>query len=176
MNKRTTFLPSLREVSNRIGVSYQKIYNLQHRPEFQKTPRGYNLKKIETYFQEQERIKEEEEREKNLLGAEEELLEKQIKLETARHKCRLLELQIAQKEGNLIDVNFILETRTKEISRMKKHFKEMLNQMPIELQNQNENFIREKLSSRINAILEDLAEFIIDNWEEEEIELELENE
>ena len=163
-----TYYPTLREIADNLGVPYNSLYKLKHRPEFQKSERGYNLKKIANCLEELERIREEEEKEKSLLGAEEELLEKQIKLETARHKCRLLELQIAQKEGNLVDVNYIIETRTKEITRLKKHFTEMLNHFPNELKNSNEMTIKNKLSNKINEILADLAEFIIDNWEEEE--------
>lgn len=99
------YYKSLSEIASVLQISYSSLYKHRHRPEFSKTARGYNLNKISDYLNEQERIREEEEKAQSLLGAEDELLEKQLKIETARHKCRLLELQILQKEGNLIDVN-----------------------------------------------------------------------
>lgn len=104
MNEKT-YYKTLSEVATALQMPYSTLYKHRHRPEFNKTARGYNLNKITEYLNEQERIREEEEKAQNLLGAEDELLEKQIKLETARLKCRLLELQIANKEGNLVDVN-----------------------------------------------------------------------
>lgn len=142
MSKETTFVKTLTEVAAMLEIPYSTLYRNKHRPEFTKTARGYNIKKILNYFDEQESIREEEEKTKSLLGAEEELLEKQIKLETARHKCRLLELQILQKENNLIDVNTVIETRTKEISRLKKGLIEMTKQLPIECKECDEDTIR----------------------------------
>lgn len=104
MNEKT-YYKTLSEVATALQMPYSSLYKHRHRPEFNKSARGYNLNKITEYLNEQERIREEEEKAQNLLGAEDELLEKQIKLETARLKCRLLELQIANKEGNLVDVN-----------------------------------------------------------------------
>lgn len=168
MSKETTFVKTLTEVAAMLEIPYSTLYRNKHRPEFTKTARGYNIKKILNYFDEQESIREEEEKTKSLLGAEEELLEKQIKLETARHKCRLLELAIAQKEGNLVEVNTVLESRTKEIMRLKKSLTEMVKRLPIECKNAPEYEIREKLNTAVNAILSDLSEFISDDWTDTE--------
>lgn len=168
MSKETTFVKTLTEVATLLEIPYSTLYRNKHRPEFTKTARGYNIKKILNYFDEQESIKEEEEKTKSLLGAEEELLEKQIKLETARHKCRLLELQIAQKEGNLVEVNTVLESRTKEIMRLKKSLTEMVKRLPVECKFAPEYEIREKLNTAVNAILSDLSEFISDDWTDTE--------
>lgn len=133
MSKEKTYYKTLTDVANALQVPYTALYKHKHRPEFTKTTRGYNLKKITEFLNEQERIQEEEEKTKNLLGAEEELLEKQLKIETARHKCRLLELQILQKEGNLVDVNTVLETRTKELTRLRRSLTDMVRKLPQEL-------------------------------------------
>jgi hypothetical protein len=173
MSKEHTYLKTLTDVANALQVPYTALYKHKHRPEFTKSARGYNLKKITEFLNEQERIQEEEEKTKNLLGAEEELLEKQLKIETARHKCRLLELQILQKESNLVEVNTVLETRTKEIMRLKNSLTEMVKKLPIELCNQDEATIRTKISEAVNNVLSDLSEFISDDWttndEEEEL-------
>lgn len=166
--KEQTYYKTLSEVANVLQIPYTALYKHRHRPEFTKSARGYNLKKITQYLEEQEQIKEDEEKAKSLLGAEDELLEKQLKIETARHKCRLLELQIAQKEGNLVDVNVVLETRTKEISRLRKGLTEMVRKLPIELKEQDEVTIRTKLSEVVNTILSDLSELIQDDWTIEE--------
>lgn len=172
MNEKT-YYKTLSEVATALQMPYSTLYKHRHRPEFNKTARGYNLNKITEYLNEQERIREEEEKAQNLLGAEDELLEKQIKLETARLKCRLLELQIANKEGNLVDVNQVLETRSKEITRLRRGLTEMVKKLPNELINNDEETIRIKLSDSVNGILADLSEFITDDWssdEENEIE------
>lgn len=158
------YVKSLSELANHLQIPYTQLYKHRHRPEFIKSERGYNVEKIVNYLEEQEQIREQEEREQNLLGAEEELLEKQIKLEHARLKCRLLELQIKTKEGNLVDVNYVLETRTKEITRLKRSLTEMIRTLPIELKLTDEATIRTKLSEAVNAILADLTEFITDDW------------
>ena len=101
----TKYKKTLTEVATVLQIPYAALYKHRHRPEFIKTERGYNVDKILNYLEEQERIKEQEEKEQSLLGAEEELLEKQVKLEHAKLKCRLLELQIKTKEGNLVEVN-----------------------------------------------------------------------
>lgn len=164
MSKELTYLKTLADVANALQLPYSRLYKLKHRPEFQKTARGYNVKKINAFLTEQEQIREEEEKEQSLLGAEEELLEKQIKLETARHKCRLLELQIAQKEGNLVDVNAVLETRSKELSRLRRGLQELVLRIPVETANKGEEEIRACLSAAVNVILSDLSEFIADDW------------
>ena len=172
MSKGQTYLKTLTEVANTLQVPYTALYKHKHRPEFTKTARGYNVKKITEYLDEQERIQEEEEKTKSLLGAEEELLEKQIKLETARHKCRLLELQIMTKEGNLVEVNTVLETRSKELMLLRKNLTELVKKLPVELCNKDEASIRTKLSEAVNNVLSDLSEFISDDWttnEEEEL-------
>ena len=170
--KEHTYLKTLTDVATKLQVPYTTLYKHKHRPEFQKSARGYNLNKITEFLNEEERIQEEEEKTKNLIGAEEELLEKQLKIETARHKCRLLELQILQKESNLVEVNKVIETRTKEILRLKKTLTNMVKKLPIELCNQDEATIRTKINEEVNAILADLSEFISDDWtsnDEEEL-------
>lgn len=176
MSKEPTYMKSLADVAITLQVAYSQLYKYKHRPEFAKSARGYNVKKIAQFLDEQEAIKEAEEKQQSLLGAEEELLEKQLKIETARHKCRLLELQILTKEGNLVDVNQVLETRTKELSRLKKNLTEMVRKLPIELKETDELTIRTRLSEAVNAILADLSEFIQSDWvaDDDEIEEELE--
>lgn len=164
MSKETTYCKTLTEVANKLQIPYTALYKHKHRPELTKTARGYNLKKITEYLDEQENIREEEEKAQSLLGAEDELLEKSIKLEHAKLKCRLLELQILQKENNLIDVNTVIETRTKEISRLKKGLIEMTKQLPIECKNADEDTIRLKVTEAVNKIIADLAELIADDW------------
>lgn len=162
------YYKSLSEIASALQISYSSLYKHRHRPEFSKTARGYNLNKISDYLNEQERIREEEEKAQSLLGAEDELLEKQLKIETARHKCRLLELQILQKEGNLIDVNQVLETRTKEITRLRRGLTDLVRKLPSELKDLDENSIRNKISDAVNAILSDLSEFIMDDWQSDD--------
>lgn len=179
MSKEQTYYKSLSEVANVLQIPYTQLYKWRHRAELNKGSRGYNIKKIAEFLEHQESIRLEEEKAKTLLGAEEELLEKQIKLETAKHKCRLLELQIAQKEGNLIDVNTVIETRTKEMSRLKKSLTEMVKRIPQECKFCPDYEIQEKLNIAINEILADLAEFITDNWSDntsEEVEIITEDE
>lgn len=171
MSKEQTYYKTLTDVANALQVPYTALYKHKHRPEFTKTTRGYNLKKITEFLNEQERIQEQEEKTKNLLGAEEELLEKQLKIETARHKCRLLELQILQKEGNLVDVNTVLETRTKELTRLRRSLTDMVRKLPQELVQTDQNTIRTKISEAVNAILSDLSEFISDDWTNNDDEL-----
>lgn len=167
MSKEQTYYKKLTEVANVLQIPYTALYKHRHRPEFQKSARGYNLNKITEYLQEQENIREEEERTQCLLGAEEELLEKQVKLEHAKLKCRLLELQILTKQGNLVDVNTVLETRTKELTRLRRSLVDMVKTLPKELLEQDENTIRTRISDAVNAILADLSEFITDDWTED---------
>lgn len=164
MSKEPTYCKTLTEVANVLQIPYTALYKHKHRPEFTKSARGYNLKKITQYLDEQEQIREEEEKTQSLLGAEDELLEKSIKLEHAKLKCRLLELQILHKEGNLVEVDTVLETRTKELTRLRRSLTEMVRKLPTELQNQDEDVIRTKISEAVNDILADLAEFIADDW------------
>ena len=164
MSKEPTYCKTLTVVANMLQIPYTALYKHKHRPEFTKSARGYNLKKITQYLDEQEQIREEEEKTQSLLGTEEELLEKSIKLEHARLKCRLLELQILQKEGNLVEVNTVLETRTKEITRLRRSLTDMVRKLPTELIDQDEQTIRTKVSNAVNEILADLSEFIADDW------------
>lgn len=80
----------------------------------------------------------------------------------------MLELQILAKEGNLIDVNKVLETRTKEITRLRRSLTDLVKKLPLQLQQQDENTIRTALNEAVNGILADLAEFIADDWTSEE--------
>lgn len=164
MSKEPTYCKTLTDVANMLQIPYTALYKHKHRPQFTKSARGYNLKKITQYLDEQEQIREEEEKTQSLLGTEEELLEKSIKLEHARLKCRLLELQILQKEGNLVEVNTVLETRTKEITRLRRSLTDMVRKLPTELIDQDEQTIRTKVSNAVNEILADLSEFIADDW------------
>ena len=176
MEKEKKYYKSLSDISGVLGIPYTALYRHRHRPEFNKTQRGYNLNRIRQFLDEQQAIKQEEEKTKSLLGAEEELLEKQLKIETARHKCRLLELQILQKEGNLVEVNKVIQTRTKQISRLRRGLLQMVRRLPNELKNNNQDSIRIKLSQAVNGVLSDLSQFIQDNWEQnnEQIEQEIE--
>lgn len=160
----TKYAKTFTDLATILQVPYATLYKHRHRPEFNKSERGYNIEKIVKYLEELEQIREQEEKEQNLIGTEEELLEKQIKLEHAKLKCRLLELQIKTKEGNLVDVNQVLETRTKEITRLKRSLTELIRTLPVELKMTDEVTIRIKLSEAINNILADLSEFITDNW------------
>ena len=164
MSKEPTYCKTLTEVANKLQIPYTALYKHKHRPELTKSARGYNLKKITQYLDEQEQIREEEEKTQSLLGAEDELLEKSIKLEHAKLKCRLLELQILQKEGNLVEVDTVLETRTKELTRLRRSLTEMVRKLPTELSNQDEATIRTRISESVNEILADLAEYIADDW------------
>ena len=176
MGKEKVYYKSLSQVSGALGIPYTALYRHRHRPELNKTQRGYNLNRIRQFLDEQQAIKQEEEKTKSLLGAEDELLEKQLKIETARHKCRLLELQILQKQGNLVDVNKVIQTRTKEISRLRRNLIQMVRKLPNELKNNDQDSIRIKLSQAVNGVLSDLSQFIQDNWDEnnEQIEQEIE--
>lgn len=161
-----TYVKTLADAAKILQVPYTQLYKHKHRPEFTKGARGYNVKKIGDYLTEMETLREEEEKAQSLIGAEEELIEKQIKLETARHKCRLLELQIKQKEGNLVDVNQVIESRAKELTRLRSTLTEMVMRLPMEVQGMDEDGIRCRLSESVNAILADLSEFIQDDWED----------
>jgi hypothetical protein len=168
MSKKTKYVRTLSDVANELGIEYQKIYRYRHVAELKKTDNGYNVEKIRKYIEEkeEEQAREREEREAELESCTEDLIEKQIKLETAKHKCRLLELQILQKEGNLVDVNQVLETRSKELSRLRRGLQELLIRIPAEVVNKTEEEIRASLSVAVNDILSGLSEFIADDWTE----------
>ena len=168
MSKKTKYVRTLSDVANELGIEYQKIYRYRHVAELKKTDKGYNVEKIRKYIEEkeEEQAREREEKEAELESCAEDLIEKQIKLETAKHKCRLLELQILQKEGNLVDVNQVLETRSKELSRLRRSLQELLIRIPAEVVNKTEEEIRASLSVAVNDILSGLSEFIADDWTE----------
>ena len=168
----TTYAKSLSDAASILNIPYSQLYRHKHRPEFQKSARGYNIKNILQFIEEQDRIKEEEAKQDELLQQEEEFIEKQIKLETARHKCRLLELQIKQKEGNLIEVDKVLETRTKEISLLRKNLSNLINKLPVEGAGMCEDALRTLATRFVNGILSDVAELIQDDWESDSIEQE----
>lgn len=172
----TTYAKSLSDAAGILNIPYSQLYRYKHRPEFQKSARGYNVKNILQYIEEQDRIKEEEAKQEALIEQEDELIEKQIKLETARHKCRLLELQIKQKEGNLIEVDKVLETRTKEISLLRKNLSNLIQKLPIEGAGMCEDELRTLATRFVNEILADVAELISDDWESNPDEEEEENE
>lgn len=167
MSKKTNYVRSLSDVANALGVEYQKLYRWRHVQELKKTDKGYNVEKIRKFLEEMEE-RERVEKEAELDSCAENLIEKQIKLETAKHKCRLLELQILQKEGNLVDVNQVLETRAKELSRLRRSLQELILRVPNEIAGKSEDEIRVALSASVNSILSDLSEFITDNWSESE--------
>lgn len=52
----------------------------------------------------------------------------------------------------------------------------MVRRLPNELKNNDQDYIRTKLSQAVNGVLSDLSQFIQDNWEEnnEQIEQEIE--
>jgi len=158
----------LSDVANELGVEYQKIYRYRHVSELKKTDDGYNVENIRKFLaeKEKEQEREREENEAELEMCTEDLIEKQIKLETAKHKCRLLELQILQKEGNLVDVNQVLETRSKELSKLRRSLQDLIIRIPTEIANMNEDEIRASLSVAVNDILSGLSEFIADDWTE----------
>lgn len=160
------YTKSLSEAAGVLGLPYNQVYRHKHQPEFQKTSRGYSVEKIADYFAELDRRKEEEAAAEVLINSEDELLEKQIKLETAKHKCKLLELEIKKKEGILIDVNLVLESRTKEYSLLRKNLTEMVQKLPIEIAEKDEETCRIRLNEAINNVLSQLSEFITDNWED----------
>lgn len=167
-----TYAKSLSDAASILNIPYSQLYRHKHRPEFQKSARGYNIKNILEFIEEQDRIKEEEAKQDELMQQEEEFIEKQIKLETARHKCRLLELQIKQKEGNLIEVDKVLETRTKEISLLRKNLSNLINKLPVEGAGLAEDELRTLSTRFVNEILADIAELIQDDWESDSIEQE----
>ena len=156
------------DVANELGVEYQKIYRYRHVAELKKTDDGYNVENIRKFLEDKEKEleREREEKEAELEMCTEDLIEKQIKLETAKHKCRLLELQILQKEGNLVDVNQVLETRSKELSKLRRSLQDLIIRIPTEIANMNEDEIRASLSVAVNDILSGLSEFIADDWTE----------
>lgn len=166
------YAKSLSQAAAVLQLPYNQVYRHQHRPEFQKTSRGYNIDKIAAYINEYDKQKEEEAKAEALLQSEDELIEKQIKLETARHKCRLLELQIKQKEGNLIDVHAVIDSRAKEINLLRTSFKELINKLPQDISNKTESECRMLLSDAFNGILSNLSELIQDDWESVEDEQE----
>ena len=160
------YTKSLSEAAGILGLPYNQVYRHKHQPEFQKTSRGYSVEKIADYFAELDKRKEEEAAAEVLINSEDELLEKQIKLETARHKCKLLELQIKQKEGNLVDVNVVLESRTKELNLLRNSLKDMVQKLPTQIANSSESDCRIALGNAVNGILSSLSEFVTDDWED----------
>lgn len=66
-----------------------------------------------------------------------------------------------------MDVNTVLETRTKELTRLRRSLVDMVKTLPKELLEQDENTIRTRISDAVNAILADLSEFITDDWTED---------
>lgn len=172
------FTKSLSEAAGILGLPYNQVYRHKHHPEFQKTSRGYSVEKIADYFAELDKRKEEEAAAEVLINSEDELLEKEIKLETARHKCKLLELQIKQKEGNLVDVNVVLETRTKELNLLRNLLKEMVQKLPSQIANSSESDCRITIGEAVNGILSTLSEFVTDDWEDtsEEQEIDIDEE
>lgn len=159
------FTQSLSELSSILQIPYHQLYKHKHAPELQKTHRGYDIQQARSYIENLDTIKREEAAAEALIQSEDELLEKQIKLETARHKCKLLELEIKKKEGNLIDVNFVIESRTKEMLLLKKLLSDLIKQAPKELTNKTEEEISEVLTNHINGILSSLSELIQDDWQ-----------
>ena len=179
MSKKNSYAKSLSDVANTLGIEYQKIYRFRHEEVLKKGDKGYNIENIRRFLEDKEKEleREREEKEAELEMCTEDLIEKQIKLETAKHKCRLLELQILQKEGNLVDVNQVLETRSKELSRLRRGLQELLTRIPAEIANRAEEEIRACLSVAINEILSDLSEFIADDWTEvDETDINIEDE
>lgn len=168
MSRKKKHVKSLSDVANELGVEYQKIYRYRHVAELKKTDDGYNVENIRKFLEDKEKEleREREEKEAELEMCTEDLIEKQIKLETAKHKCRLLELQILQKEGNLVDVNQVLETRSKELSKLRRSLQDLIIRIPTEVANMNEDEIRASLSVAVNDILSGLSEFIADDWTE----------
>jgi hypothetical protein len=53
-----TYCKTLTDVANMLNMPYTALYKHKHRPELTKTARGYNLKKIAQYLDEQEQIRE----------------------------------------------------------------------------------------------------------------------
>lgn len=160
----SNYVTSLSEVSNRLGIPYHQLYKHKHAPELQKSHRGYDIEAVEAYITNLDAIQREEAAAEALIQSEDELLEKQIKLETARHKCKLLELEIKKKEGNLIDVSHVIETRTKEITLLKKLLTDLIKQAPKQLENKRQDEISDALTHHINSILATISEFITDDW------------
>ena len=152
------------EATGVLGLPYNQVYRHKHQPEFQKITRCYAIEKIADYFSELDRRKEA--AAVILINSEDELLEKQIKLETARHKCKLLELQIKQKKENLIDVNVVLESRSKELNLLRNSLKDIIQKLPIQIANKSESECRIALGDAINGILSNLSEFIQVDWED----------
>lgn len=160
------YAKSLSEAATTLQLPYNQIYRHKHAPEFQKTSKGYNVDRIGQYIAEYDARREEEAKAESLIQSEDELIEKQIKLETAKHKCKLLELEIKKKEGILVDVNLVLETRTKEYSLLRKNLTEMVQKLPIEIAEKDEETCRIRLNEAINNVLSELSEFITDDWED----------
>ena len=158
------FTQSLSELSSILQIPYHQLYKHKHAPELQKTHRGYDIQQARNYIENLDTIKREEAAAEALMQSEDELLEKQIKLETARHKCKLLELEIKKKEGNLIDVSHVIETRTKEITLLKKLLTDLIKQAPKTLEHKTQDEISDTLTQHINSILATISEFITDDW------------
>ena len=166
------YTKSLSEAASILQLPYNQVYRHKHQPAFQKTSRGYNVDKIAQYINEYDQKREEEAKAEALIQSEDELIEKQIKLETARHKCRLLELQIKQKEGNLVDVHAVIDSRAKEINLLRTSFKELINKLPQDISNKTESECRMLLSDAFKGILSNLSELRQDDWESVEEEQE----
>lgn len=160
------FAKSLSEAATVLQLPYNQIYRHKHAPEFQKTSKGYDIDRIGQYIADYDIKREEEAKAETLIQSEDELIEKQIKLETAKHKCKLLELEIKKKEGILVDVNLVLESRTKEYSLLRKNLTEMVQKLPIEIAEKDEETCRIRLNDAINNVLSELSEFITDDWED----------
>lgn len=56
--EKKTYCKTLTEVANTLNIPYTALYKHKHRPELTKTARGYNLKRITQYLDEQEQIRE----------------------------------------------------------------------------------------------------------------------
>jgi hypothetical protein len=66
----------------------------------------------------------------------------------------------------LVDVNQVLETRSKELSKLRRSLQDLIIRIPTEIANMNEDEIRASLSVAVNDILSGLSEFIADDWTE----------
>ena len=167
-----TYAKSLSEAASVLQLPYNQVYRHKHQPAFRKTSRGYNVEKIAQYINEYDKQREEEAKAEALFQSADDLMEKEIKLETARHKCKLLELQIKQKEGNLVDVNVVLDTRAKELNLLRTSLKEMTQKLPQLISNKSESECRDAIATAVNDILSNLSELIQDDWESAEEEQE----
>lgn len=73
-----------------------------------------------------------------------------------------------------MDVNLVLESRTRVYFLLRKNLIVMVRKLPIEIAQKDEEMCRICLNVAINNVLNELSEFITDDWKDVSSELETE--